>query len=299
MKTALFRTFLDHRRQPLAATAEIAKLLDELCRETPEFCAQVLGDATTHVSQKAHLLAGVIHSAANRQQIVEALGTLSHTDLLHVLDGLRQRRVNCRRARELGLRALLGHERFAELAANHRLRLAQILKHLLGERTWSSVRRSLEIRSPEGDRFLGRAVLRFASSTEKAREVLCFLAGLGFDAPEPARKPWLVVPWLKKPEKAEFTFADESLRQSVAARRSLEAGEGMPRETLFGIRGTYHRQAPSKLVRRLSAPQPRRGRVDGPLTAAFKEALTGSGGVMSFAEIVTKAGTGRKPVADV
>ncbi len=270
MKTALVRAFLDHRRQPLAATTEIAKFLDELCREAPEFCAQVLADATTHVSQKAHLLAGVVRSAVDRQQVVEALGSLSGTELLHVLDGLRQRRVNGRRARELGLRVLLGHERLTELAANHRLRLVQILKHLLGERTWSSVRRSLEIRSPEGDRFLDRVVLQFASDADKAQEILCFLAGLGFDVPEPVRKPWLVVPWLKKPEKSEFIFADESLRQSVAARRSLEAGEGMPRETLFGIRGTYHRQAPSKLVRRLSAPQPRRGRVDGPLTAAFK-----------------------------
>ena len=66
-----------------------------------------------------------------------------------------------------------------------------------------------------------------------------------------------------------------SLRQSVAARRSLEAGEGMPRDTLFGIRGTYHRQVPNKVVRQLSAAPPRRGRIDGPLTAAFKEALTG------------------------
>ena len=137
------------------------------------------------------------------------------------------------------------------------------MKHLLGERTWSSVRRSLEIRSPEGDRFLDRVALRFASDAGAAREVLCFLAGLGFDAPEPAPKPWLVVPWLRKPEKGEYTFSNDSLCQSVAARQSLEAGEGMSRETLFGIRGTYHRRAPSKLVRRLSAPQSRRGRVDG------------------------------------
>ena len=63
MKTALVRTFLDYRRQPLAAMAEIAKLVDELCRETPEFCAQVMSDATTRVSQKAHVLAGLLPPA--------------------------------------------------------------------------------------------------------------------------------------------------------------------------------------------------------------------------------------------
>jgi len=219
--------------------------------------------------------------------------------LLQVLDGLRQRRVNGRRARELGLRALLGHERLAELAANHRLRLVRLLKHLLGERTWSSVRRFLEIASPEGDRFLHAKVLRFAADTSKTREALCFLAGLGFDALEPARRPWLVVPWLKKPEKAKFELRSPALRQSAAARRSLEAGEGMPRETLYGIRGTYHRQAPSKLVRRLSAPQPRQGRLDGALTAAFKEALTGGNGPASFADVVAKVTAARVPAVDL
>jgi hypothetical protein len=299
MKTNLIRTFLDGRRQPLAASAETARLLDELCRQAPEFCAQVLADATTHGTQKAQLLAGLVGSDVDRQQIAQALRQLSDTELLQVLDGLRQRRVNGRRARELGLRVLLAHEQFAELAATHRLRLVRLLKHLLGEQTWSSVRRSLEIRSPEGDRFLHRVVLRFAADAEKAREVLCFLAGLGFDAPEPTRRPWIVVPWLKKPEPTKFELRDPALRQSAAARRSLEAGEGMPRETLFGIRGTYHRQAPSKLVRRLSAPQPRQGRLDGALTAALKEVLTGGNGAVSFADVVAKTDTGRTTTVDL
>jgi len=299
MKTALIRTFLETRRQPLAASTETTKPLDELCRQAPEFCVQVLADATTHGTQKAQLLAGLVCSDVDRHQIAQALRQLSNAELLQVLEGLRQRRINGRRARELGLRVLLGHERFAELAAAHRLRLVRLFKHLLGERTWSSVRRFLEIASPEGDRFLHANVLRFAADTDKARDVLCFLAGLGFDAPEPARKPWLVVPWLKKPERSAFTIRDENLRQSAAARRSLEAGEGMPRETLFGIRGTYHKQAPNKLVRRLAAPRPRSGRVDGSLTAAIKEVLTGGSGVTSFADIVAKAETARSRTVDL
>lgn len=299
MKTTLIRTFLDTRRQPLAASAETASLLDELCRQAPEFCARVLADATTHATQKVQLLAALVRADVDRQRIAQALRRLADIELLQVLDGLRQRRVNGRRARELGLRVLLGHERLAGLAANHRLRLVRLLKHLLGERIWSSVRRGLEIASPEDDAFLHAKVLRFAVDTAKAREILCFLAGLGFDAPEPARRPWLVVPWLKKPEKAKFELRDPALRQSAAARRSLEAGEGMPRETLFGIRGTYHRQAPNKLVRRLSAPQPRQGRLDGALTAAFKETLTGGSGPASFATLVAKAATAPVPSVDL
>ena len=139
MKTALIRTFLDSRRQALAASAETAKLLDELCRQAPEFCACVLADKTTHATQKAQLLAGLVRSDVDRQQIAQALRRLADAELLQVLDGLRQRRVNCRRARELGLRVLLGHKGLAELAASHRLRLVRLLKHLLGGR-WNPVR---------------------------------------------------------------------------------------------------------------------------------------------------------------
>ena len=103
MKTSLVRTFLDHRRQPLAATTEIAKFLDELCREAPEFCAQVLADATTHVTQKALLLAGVVRAAVDRQQIVQALGSLSDTDLLHVQYPLFLGYAAIREARRLGI----------------------------------------------------------------------------------------------------------------------------------------------------------------------------------------------------
>ena len=150
------------------------------------------------------------------------------------------------------------------------------------------MRRFLELPSPLGERFLYRAILRFAGKPEAVREVLCFLAGLGFDAPEPARKPWLVVPWfqVRAPEKYEFKPQHPALQQRLAARRVLEAGEGMPREILFGLRGTYHRQASKQLVRRLSAAEPRRGRMDGPLTAALKEALSATGRPQSLAEIV-------------
>ena len=94
MKTALIRTFLDTRRQPLAASAETVKLLDELCQQAPEFCAQVLADAITHGTQKAQLLAGLVCSDMDRQKIVRALRQLSGAELLQVLDGLRQRKAH-------------------------------------------------------------------------------------------------------------------------------------------------------------------------------------------------------------
>ena len=90
MKTNLIRTFLDGRRQPLAASAETTRLLDELCRQAPEFCAQVLADTTTHGTQKAQLLAGLVGSDVDRQQIAQALRQLSDIEFLQVLDGLRQ-----------------------------------------------------------------------------------------------------------------------------------------------------------------------------------------------------------------
>lgn len=299
MKTSLIRAFIENRRQALTASGGTAQRLDELCHAASEFCVKALADTRTHVSQKAQLLAGLVRSPIERNQIVAQLHTLTDAELLHVLDGLRLRRLNGRRVRELGLASLVGHARFAELAANHRLRLVRIFKHLLGERTWSSVRRFLEIASPDGERFLQANVLRFAADADRAREALCFLAGLGIDRPEPARKPWLMVPWLQKAAQPQFSFADESLRQSVTARRDLTAGRGMSRETLSGIRGTYHRQVSVKVVRELAAPAARRACVDGPLTAALKEAFT-SNEVRSLDALAAHAtGEREQPTVDI
>lgn len=293
MKTELLRTFIETRQQPLSTTIETAARLDLMCHEAPVFCVKALGDARTHVTQKAQLLAGLVRSQTERRQIVDQLRKLPVKELLNVLEGLRLRRLNGRRVRELGLATLVGHAQFAELTANHRLRMVRIFKHLLGERTWSSVRRPLEVVSPEGDQFLHRNLLRFAVDVDVAREALCFLAGLGFDQPKPKRKPWIVAPWLKQPEHQHVSFTNESLRRSVAARRDLTAGRGMPRETLSGIRGTFHREVSVKLIRELSASATRRERVDGPLTAALKEALTSSE-VISLDTLVSRVSEERR-----
>ena len=212
MKTLLLQQYLNERHKPLASCPARHAALDDLCREQPSFCAKALTDAATHASQKAQLLAGLLCAPIAREAIAQAIAVLSDAELLQVLDGLRDRRLNGRRVRELGLHALVGREQLAELAAAHRLRLVRVFKHLLGERTWASVCRFLELPSPLGERFLYRAILRFAGKPESVREVLCFLAGLGFDAPEPARKPWLVVPWLQSPHPGEVRVQSPNIR---------------------------------------------------------------------------------------
>jgi hypothetical protein len=84
----------------------------------------------------------------------------------------------------------------------------------------------------------------------RAREVLCFLTGVPFNPEHP------------------------DLVKSLAARQNLEYGEGLPGETLLGLRGIFHRKAPLRRVRQLSAPVPTTVRADGPVAALYKEALT-------------------------
>jgi hypothetical protein len=147
---------------------------------------------------------------------------------------------------------LIGHEQFPGLAAIKRQRLGHLLKHVLGERTWSAVKRALASTTPEGEIFLQREVLRYAWNSEsaRARQVLCFLTGVPFSP----RHPDLV--------------------KSLAARQNLESGEGLPGETLLGLRGIFHQKVPLRKVRQLSAPVPTTVRLDGPVAALYKEAFT-------------------------
>src|SRR5262249_27810017 len=94
-----------------------------------------------------------------------------------VVEVLRTSRTNSHRARQVGLAFLLGHEQFPELAATHRQRVIRLLKHVLGERSWSSACRFLASSTPEGERFLQRKLLGHAPDAALAREALLFLAG--------------------------------------------------------------------------------------------------------------------------
>ena len=290
MKTDLLRDFIETRRLPLMASIEVSARLHRMCAAAPEFCVRALADQRTHVSQKAELLAVLLRMPIDRNLIAEKLFALTDNDLLFVLDGLRLRRINGRKARELGLKLIVGHSRIAEMAANHRLRLVKILKHLLGERTWSSVCRYLRDSPPESNRFLQSKLLRFATDLEQACEAICFLAGIGFDRPSEPNTirgvfKSLITPWSKKTGPKNFVYINGDLRQSVMARVDLNRGRGMPRQTLSGIKGTFHKDANRKELRNLAAPSLRRLSLDGMVTAAIKTSFKSAVSV-SLDEIV-------------
>src|SRR5262249_25135750 len=139
------------------------------------------------------------------------------------------------------------------LAATRKRRLVRLLKHTLGEFTWASVKRALATSTPEGEALLQRELLRYApeGKEQEVREVLLFLAG----HPLP---PQVHEPLLKKSE---------------GARGNLELGAGLPQQTLFGLRGIYHKAAPKEKVSKLGAPLQRSLHTEGMLTSIYKELL--------------------------
>ncbi|HEX5273362.1 MAG TPA: hypothetical protein VFW33_22855, partial [Gemmataceae bacterium] len=150
---------------------------------------------------------------------------------------------------------VLAHPDLAALAATRRQRVVRLLKHLLGEKTWSAVRRALRPGSNgRGEELLQRTFWGNVPPRQiaAARDALALLAGV---AVEPG---------------------EALLRKRLAARADLGAGEGLPRETLFGLRGTFHPDTPASRVRYL-APAAAVARPDGPVTAWFKTVWSGDG----------------------
>ena len=168
------------------------------CRQPPEFWVRMLAEQATDARQKSRILARLPRSPELQLRIVAVLRALPDDELLQVLDGLRHSPPSNRYARQLGLRALVGHERFAELATQCQPRLTRLLHDLLGRRTWTAVRRQFRTPSEEGDRILHARVLRFAPNPETARDVLCFLAGIGNEAPQSVQRLVLILRWLQR-----------------------------------------------------------------------------------------------------
>jgi len=253
MQKSILLEYLDCRRLPLAHHEGAVALHRALCESAPEFYMYLLADPATDPSHRREIFVNLLgHSAAQgieRQRILAVLQSMPADEALQVLGVVRDLRVNRSRARELVLAFLLGHEQFASLAAIKRQRLAQLLKHVLGERTWSALKRTLASATPEGETFLQREVLRYAWNGDgaRAREVLCFLAGVPFSPTHP------------------------DLMKSQAARQNLEQGKGLPAQTLLGIRGIFQKKVPLGRVRQLSAMASEVAHVDGPLTALYKE----------------------------
>src|SRR4051794_1678275 len=236
MDKGLLLAYLDGRRRPIEADPRAVETHRALVERATGLYLDLLADTSADVSQRREVLANLLeHPAAasiDRGEILDRLRAQPVEDALRVLEAVRRVRCNGGRARGLGLAFLLGHERLAELAATRRTRVVRLLKHLLGERTWSSVVRGLRraeggrsaTRRPglfsrllgrerqrpgpvdaEAERFLQRTVLRHTKDPAAAREALRVLAG---DA---------------------FVSDDPILARRQAARRDLERGKGLPR----------------------------------------------------------------------
>jgi hypothetical protein len=287
MDKSLLLGYLDGRRRPIEDDPQACERLRALFVQAPELYLELLADRAAHVSQRREVLVNLLSQPsgdrAQREAILERLRAQPLEEALQILEAVRCARRNGRFARTLGLSFLLGHERLAELASTRRTRLIRLLKHLLGERTWSSVVRCLRTGAVNGlvqpkrpglfpavllerllsgklpkqtdvadpEVFLRRTVLRYAENPTVAREALRFLAGDIFDASDP------------------------SLAKRMAAHRDLAQGANLPRATLFGLRGTFHPNVRAARVRYLSAAVAASGLPprDGPLTALFKQSL--------------------------
>lgn len=285
VRKQLLQSYLDARPAPVTELPGAERLHQSLQKEVPACYLSIPADRSAHLSHRAAALLGLIRdSSVSATQISEQLTACSRQDLLHLLAVVRAYRMNGRRARQIGLRSLFQRPDVAEIAAFHRQAVRSLLKHLLGERTWSSVQRAVRTEQPENNRLLQRAVLRFARHGSLALEVLRFLAGVGIPHPsdgKPRRKPWMVIPWLTRTQEETSVVAESApaapvLAQSIAARRDLQAGRGMPRRTLAGIRSVFFPQSPFRTVRELTTSS-QGERVPGKLTAAFLKALSGAG----------------------
>jgi hypothetical protein len=252
MSKHLLLRYLDVRRLPLDRIPDGLALHDGLLAAVPRFYRHVAVDPVADVSHRREALARLLDDTGADNlvaDLIERLLALPAVEVLRTLEVLVQQQINRHRACKLALSVVLNHPQLAELAATRRQRLTRLLKHLVGERTWSAVGRALA-KPANGDEVLLQRTLWNHVAPERieaAREALRFLAGA---AVEPG---------------------EAILRKRLAARTTLKAGEGLPRETLFGIRGTFHPATPASEVRYLAPARPNQGQ-DGPLTARYKTA---------------------------
>src|SRR5262249_8297110 len=140
-----------------------------LCEAAPDIYLHFLADTLSHFSHKREVLVNLLEEQIERQRLLEILRRLPADEVLEVLGVIRDRRINRSSARELVLEGLLGHEHLPALAAVRRQRVAHLLRHVLGERTWSSIKRFLAHETPEGELFLQRELLRYAWQGDQAR----------------------------------------------------------------------------------------------------------------------------------
>ncbi|HET8846205.1 MAG TPA: vWA domain-containing protein [Ktedonobacteraceae bacterium] len=265
-KNILLR-YLENRREALGKQEELVLVHKALCEAAPEFYRHLLNDPLAHISHKREVLNNLLSLQVERRHLLEMFQQLPLDETLAIVSVIQDLRINRSSARELVLESLLGHEQLPALAAIKRQRMAHMLRHVLGERTWSSIKRFLAHGTPEGERFLQREILRYAWQGDQARlrETLCFLGGVPFNVTLP------------------------DLEKTLAARQSIAQGQGLPAQTLSGLRGTYHPQASWARTRRLAAPVAVSIHMDGELTAAYRDILSGKQNTIDQSEKEAKA----------
>jgi hypothetical protein len=250
MTEHLLLRYLDVRQAPLGRVPEGEALHAELCAAAPRFYGHLAADPAAHVTHRWEALERLLDGdALDATLLGDRLRALPAAEALRTLEVLADRRINRHRARTLALAVVLNHPGLAELAATRRQRLVRLLKHVVGERTWSAVRRALRPgTNGTSERLLARTFWGrvTAERVPAVREALTVLAGV------------TLLP------------GEETLRKRLAARANLEGGAGLPRETLFGLRGTFHPTVPASRVRYLAPAAVRRA--DAPLTEYYKAA---------------------------
>jgi hypothetical protein len=251
MDAQLLLAYLDARRS--AVTPAAAQTHRQLCEADPAAYVALIADRAAVISHQREVLANLLTLPSAHRVAVAALrervAELPAEDRLQVVGVVLARRINSSRARTLLRGVLIDDALLPQFAPTHRQRLIRLLTHLLGEQTWYAIERHLTSPTPEGEVLLTRALLRGAPDSVRMREALCFLAGVPIEAQDPL------------------------LQKRIAARSDIDAGQGLPRETLYGLRGVYHRDLPRARVRTLAAIATDNGRQDGPLTALYKAAL--------------------------
>jgi hypothetical protein len=256
MSRHLLLRYLDVRRLALERIPDGLALHEGLRAAVPHFYRHVAVDPAADISHRREALARLLDDAAENliTHLTDRLLSLPGLEVLRTLEVLVHQQINRHRARKLALAVVLNHSELAELAATRRQRLTRLLKHLVGERTWAAAGRALNRPANGDEALLQRTFWSHVAPDriERAREALRFLAGAAVD-----------------PEEA-------MLRKRLAARTVLKAGEGLPRETLFGLRGTLHPATPASEVRYL-APAQTNQNADGLLTAHYKAAWTEAG----------------------
>jgi hypothetical protein len=251
MSKRLLLHYLDIRRTPLNRLSDGAAQHVDLRAAVPGLYAGLPVDPVADLSHRREALVRLLDDAGAKgvvDRLIDALRSVPALEALRVLEAVRQRGINRQRARRLALSVLLNHPDLPELAATRRVRLARLLRHLVGERTWSAVCRALRPgANGTGARLLRRAFEKYVipARVDTTREALAVLAGVAVQPIEAV------------------------LRRRLAARTDMAAGAGLPRETLFGLHGTFHPGAPASQVRYLAPAAPGRC-ADGPLTAEYK-----------------------------